>query len=115
MAKRKPLIERLIEEKQWIMDRYLRLFNFMHSDEFYAVPDEERNRLVRQSQVMHVYLSTIEERIQYARCHNTSPVYVEDLVGRTIVAGGKCDECLQEYNENCKKLILAGGQHICVK
>lgn len=39
--------------------------------------------------------------------------YPENLVGRTTLPTKHCDTCPNEPWD-CKKLILAGGEHICV-
>ena len=58
-----------------------------------------------------------EEKIGNEEKPNLSPDHCSDeirsLAGRTIREPHKCDNCPNE-TDGCKKLILAGGDHICV-
>lgn len=79
----------------------------LHIDYYKLDGEEEEGKTVNEE----------EEKIGNEVNPNLSPDQCRDeirsLAGRTIREPHKCDNCPNE-TAGCKKLILAGGDHICV-
>lgn len=116
---RETYIERMYIEKRYLMERYLRLTAYMLSQQFVNLPEKERKLLIYQEKAMRLYLETLSDRIELAEKKEQAPSMnccelPGELVGRTVVKAGRCDECKDEPTD-CRKLELMGGGYICVK
>lgn len=59
-----PHQQRVIQEKTELDERYRKLYDFIHGDNFFRVCDEpERERMIRQLNAMLAYSEVLGERI----------------------------------------------------
>jgi len=118
-------LDRMRIEYDEVKERVLKLYTFRMSEEFRALSKDKQAKLHSQYGAMAAYVEILGQRIDEAKMEQkqqeaagavaTAAQKMRDsLVGRTIVEAGKCDTCPEE-GSGCKKLILAGGMHICVK
>lgn len=59
----KPYQERVIAEKTCLDEKLVKLTQFIKSDAFDALPDEDRKLLVKQEDAMSIYSEVLEDRI----------------------------------------------------
>jgi hypothetical protein len=59
----KPFQERVIEEKSSLDDKCVKLHNFIYSDTFNTLPQQEQWRMIRQLAAMQSYSEVLGERI----------------------------------------------------
>lgn len=116
-------LDRMRIEYDEVKERVLKLHPFLMSEEFRALPKDKQAKLQAQRGAMSAYVEILGQRIDEAKMEQKQQEAAQaaaaqkmrdSLVGRTIVEAGKCDTCPEE-GSGCKKLILAGGMHICVK
>ena len=118
-------LDRMCIEYDEVKERIMKLYSFQMSEEFRALPKEKQAKLEAQCGAMSAYVEILGHRIDEAKMEQKQQKAAgavaaaaqkmrDSLVGRTIVEAGKCDTCPEE-GSGCKKLILAGGMHICVK
>ena len=58
-----PFQQRVIEERNELVIKFENLEKFIESDFFNSIPRDEQRRLIKQSAIMHAYISILVERI----------------------------------------------------
>jgi|GEM_PF-4723914 len=58
-----PLHQRMLDELADIIDHRVKYANFLASDEFRALDDAERDRIIRQMNAMGAYEAALKERV----------------------------------------------------
>lgn len=61
-----PLQQRLVDEKDELSSRLMRLCDFMCTSIYETLSDDEKERLIRQRDAMNTYLEALVERIHAA-------------------------------------------------
>ena len=56
--------ERVVEEKAALAEKLEKLMEFQKAPPFYRLPPAEQRRLVRQTQIMQMYIDVLNERIE---------------------------------------------------
>ena len=118
-------LDRMRIEYAEVKERVLKLHTFLMSEEFRALPNRKRNDLQAQGIAMNNYLDALGNRIDEAKMEqkqqeaaeaaSAAQKMSEGINGLCYLSkAGKCDLCPDESDE-CKKLILADGSHICVR
>jgi hypothetical protein len=57
--------ERVVKERNEVRDRLNKLMGFIRSEECKALGRAEGKRLLRQMQIMTLYMEVLDERIEY--------------------------------------------------
>lgn len=60
----KKFQHRVLQEKSDLEFRHKKLQEFFATDTFYTLPEEEQDRLLRQSNIMIDYIGILAERIE---------------------------------------------------
>lgn len=118
-------LDRMRIEYEQVRENYLKASAFMLTEDFRALPKDSQRLLEAQSKAMGIYLGILSQRIDEAKQEERKKNEVQEfqqaqtemcksLVGLTVVEAGRCDVCPSECDD-CKKLILADGSHICLK
>lgn len=59
-----PYQQRVVEEAAQLDERIDRLYAFTASPDFRRIPEDERNRMIRQLRAMGAYSAILHERIE---------------------------------------------------
>ena len=59
-----PYQQRVVEEKEQLNERIDKLYAFTSSPAFRRIPEDERNRMIRQLRAMGAYSAILHERIE---------------------------------------------------
>jgi len=118
-------LDRMRIEYADVKERVLKLHTFLMSEEFRALPKEKQAKLQAQCGAMSAYVEILGQRIDEAKMEQKQQEAAQAAAAAKNMSAGinglcylskadKCDLCPDESDE-CKKLILADGSHICVR